>query len=103
MDDKRPDIRLQSIRTDKNHVLTLENREKMTITGVLNVESFNETEIILETVQGILDIKGASMHMSRLNLETGDLRIDGRIDSFVYSEKQDLKTKGAGFLSKLFK
>ncbi len=103
LDDRKNDTKYQGLKTEKNHVLRLENRERMDLTGVLNVESFNEAEIVLETVQGVIDIKGKSMHISRLNLETGDLIIDGQFESFVYTEKQDVKAKGAGFLGKLFK
>jgi sporulation protein YabP len=91
------------VRTDKNHNLVIEDRQKMTLTGVINVENFNELEIVLETELGILTIKGTSLHMSRLNLESGELMIDGSIDSCIYSEKHDMKTKGASFFSKLFK
>jgi sporulation protein YabP len=91
------------LRDERGQNLYIENRRKLTLSGVSNVESFNELEIVVETELGVLTVKGSSMHMSRLNLETGDLIIDGSIDSCAYSEKRDLKTKGAGFLSKLFK
>lgn len=106
MDDRKPDMKpagIKGIRTEKNHLMSIDNRQKVILTGINNVQNFNETEIALETVMGLLTIKGSSLHMSRLNLETGDLVIDGQVDSFVYSEKQDIKTKGAGFLSKLFR
>lgn len=109
LDDKKEnksDIKSQNtriVKPERSHVFSMENRQKMTLTGVLNVESFNEQEILLETVLGMLTVKGTSLHMSRLNLETGDLIIDGEVDSCVYSEKQDFKTKGKGFLSKMFK
>lgn len=109
MDDRKnvkPEAKSQlvkNVRTDKDHSLSLDSRQKITLTGILDVESFNEFEIMLETVLGMLTVKGTAMHMSKLNLETGDLVIDGSINSCVYSEKQDLKTKGAGFLGKFFK
>jgi sporulation protein YabP len=93
----------RKMRGDKTHCITIDNRNKMSISGVIYVDSFNELEIVLETELGMLTIKGASMHMNKLNLESGDLLIDGNIDSCIYSEKQDIKTKGAGILSKLFK
>lgn len=108
MDDKRgirPETKPQMHRTaeDRNQNLYIENRQKATISGVLNVQSFNEAEIIIETVLGILTIKGTGMHINKLNLEAGDLMIDGNIDSCAYSEKRDLKTKSAGFFSKVFR
>lgn len=105
MDDKN-NIKSQvqrRMREDKKHSFSMDNRNKMALSGILNVESFNEQEIVLETELGILAIKGSDLHMSKLNLETGDLMIDGSIDSCIYSEKQDLKAKGAGILSKLFR
>lgn len=93
----------KNLRAERSHNLIIENRQKMTLTGILNVESFNEQEIILETSLGMLTVKGTSLHMNKLNLESGDLCIDGDVNSCIYSDKQDLKTKGAGFFSKLFK
>jgi sporulation protein YabP len=109
MDDRKsikPDAKLQapkSQRSERSHNLSMENRQRIILTGVVNVGSFNDQEIILETVLGMLVVKGMSLHMNRLNLETGDLMIDGNVNSCIYSEKQDFKTKGAGFFSKLFK
>jgi sporulation protein YabP len=109
MDDRKnpkPDIKSQTSkneRAERSHNFIMENRQKMTLTGILNVENFNEQEIILETELGMLSVKGTSLHMNKLNLESGDLCIDGDVNSCIYSEKQDLKTKGAGFFSKLFK
>lgn len=109
MDNKknmRQEVRIQpsaAVKAERNHSLSIDNRKKMILTGVLDVESFNDQEIVLETVLGMLTVKGVSMHMNRLNLETGDLVIDGELNSCAYSVKQDFKTKGAGFLSKMFK
>lgn len=109
MDDRKnvkADIKSQIHRStgeDRNQNLSIENRQKVTASGVLNVESFNETEIVVETIIGILTVKGSMMHMSKLNLETGDLIIEGNFDACSYSEKQGMKTKGSGFLSKMFR
>lgn len=105
MDDRKPEIKtqVQKAAKDRPHIVSIDSRQKTVLTGINNVDSFNDVEIILDTVMGLLTIKGSSLHMSKLNLDTGDLIIDGQVDSFVYSEKQDMKTKGAGFLNKLFK
>jgi sporulation protein YabP len=102
MDDRRPVKQIQP-KANKGHNIVLEDRHKMGLSGVLNVESFNDTEIALETELGMLEVKGSSLHMNKLSLDTGDLLIEGTIDSCTYSQKQDLKTKGAGFFGKLFK
>lgn len=83
--------------------LYIENRQKVVLTGVINVDSFNEEEMIIETDLGMLTIKGANMHINKLSLETGDLVIDGDINVCEYSEKKDIKAKGKGILSNLFK
>lgn len=109
MDDRKnikADIKSQIYRTqgeNREQNLNIENRQKVTVSGVLNVYSFNEAEIVVETTIGVLNIKGSMMHMSKLNLEAGDLIIEGNFDSCSYSEKQNLKTKGSGFLSKMFR
>lgn len=103
--DDRNNIRsdARKMRSDKCHSISIDDRKKMAVSAVVNVESFNELEIVLETEMGMLTVKGSALHVNKLNIDTGDLQIDGNIDSCVYSEKQDLKAKGAGFLSKIFK
>jgi sporulation protein YabP len=82
------------------HKLTMENREKLFICGVEDVESFDENEIIVYTSEGTLGIKGSSLHINKLNTDNGELMIDGNIDSLVYSNTQ---SNQGGFLSKLFR
>lgn len=93
---------IQKTPRDKQN-LYIENRQKVILTGVVNVDSFNEEEMVIETDLGMLTIKGANMHISKLSLETGDLVIDGDINVCEYSQKKDIKTKGKGILSNLFK
>ena len=54
---------------DMNHLLTLENREHLTLTGISDVDSFNEEEIIAISPCGELTIKGELLHIEELNLE----------------------------------
>lgn len=100
--DIKPEV-YKSPKEGRNQNLYIDNRHKMTLSGILNVDSFNEEQIVVETDLGLLEIKGSSMHMSRLNLETGDLIIEGSIDSCAYSDRTGTKAKGAGFFSSLFK
>ena len=82
------------------HTLILENRQAVTATGVSNVDSFDEDTIIAYTDLGEIVIKGKGLHISKLNLETGEMNLDGEINSVSYSENQSAST---GFFSKLFK
>lgn len=64
--------------------LTLEKREKAVLTGVTDVERFDETEVVLHTHGGRLTLTGTGLHVSSLQLEEGRLLVDGTIDSASY-------------------
>ena len=87
----------------KAHKLLLSNRRTGTISGVTDVISFDIAEILLETEQGMLTIKGADLHVNRLTLEKGEVDIEGRIDSIAYSEGTDVQKAGASVLSRLLR
>lgn len=87
----------------KSHKLMLTNRRTCTISGVNDVLSFDVNEILLETEQGMLMIKGNELHVSRLSLDKGEVDIDGRIDSLTYSETAGYSAKGESLLARLFK
>ena len=89
--------------TKRAHKLILNNRRTCNLTGVNDVLSFDEKEIILETEQGMLMIKGNDLHVNMLTLDKGEVAVDVRIDSFTYSEQSGMAGKGESFLSRLFK
>ncbi|MFZ5966665.1 MAG: sporulation protein YabP [Bacillota bacterium] len=93
----------RKVSKSKNQNIILENREKLSISGVEHVTSFNENMIILETVQGVLTIKGNELDINRLNLDDGNVVVEGYVYSMIYSDKESIGTKGAGFLGKMFK
>ncbi len=72
-------------RNDAQNII-LENRRKLSVSGVMEVESFDEKQIVLKTTLGNLTIKGDGLHINRLSVETGDAVIDGTADSLVYSK-----------------
>ena len=86
----------------RQHKLMLTNRRTCTISGVNDVLSFDVNEILLETEQGMLMIKGNELHVSRLSLDKGEVDIDGRIDSLTYSEVSDYSKKGESLIKRLF-
>ena len=65
----------------------MENREKIAVTGVIDVISFDEDVIVSETEMGVLIIKGENLHVNSLNLEKGEMDIDGSVFSLNYEEK----------------
>ena len=86
----------------KVHKVMLSNRRSGVLNGVIDVLSFDVGEILLETEQGMLMIKGSDLHVNRLNLEKGEIDLEGRIDSIAYSDVNPAKTT-ATFLGRLFR
>ena len=82
--------------------LNLTDREKLTLTGINDVLSFDANEVLLDTCQGILMIRGEELHVSRLTLEKGEADIDGRVDSLTYSN-QGAGKNGESIFGRLFK
>ena len=89
----------QAVKTQHNFLL--ENREKMSLSGVLDVDIFNPDMVVVQTEMGMLTIKGIDLHISKLNLESSELSLEGEINSCTYSEKTG--TSSGSLLSKIFK
>ena len=87
----------------RQHKVTMVNRKGCTLTGVADVIAFDENEVILETDMGMLMMKGQGLHIKHLTLEQGEVEVEGRLDSFLYSETKGLSAKGETFLGRLFK
>lgn len=85
--------------TAAEHRLELIGREHLTVTGVEDVERFDEAGIVMSTSAGILVVSGEELHIGKLALDGGELHVDGRIDSVTYEE--DVGTQG-GFFKRLF-
>ncbi len=96
--DERKSVR--AMRPDVMHNIIMENRKKLSVSGVNDVESFNEEEIILHTQMGMLVIKGTSLHIGKLNMDNGEVTIDGMVEACEYVEETG---KGGGILSRIFK
>lgn len=82
--------------------IVLENRNKLTISGVLDVLSFDDQIVILETDLGLLNIKGEDIRINKLSIDTSDVILEGEIDSLSYSQKDENK-KASSILGKIFK
>ena len=96
-------IFLEEKQVVKAHKLVLNNRKTSVMTGILDVLAFDLNEILLETEQGMLVIKGKDLHVNRLSLEKGEVDVTGHIDSCTYSDIQAAKKKDENFFVKLFK
>lgn len=82
------------------HGITLLNRNKMSVTGVTDVISFNDDRVDLKTGMGKLVIKGRELNINRLNTDSGNLDVTGEVRSMEYVSSKD---NGAGLLGGLFK
>ena len=82
------------------HNIIIEDRKNVTISGVTDVESFDEETVILMTDLGELVIKGFGLHISKIDVVSGDLALEGEIYNIGYSDTQ---AAGGGFLSRLFR
>ena len=85
------------------HKLTIEQRESTQITGVLDVMSFDDGQVVAETEMGVLVLTGSGLHVAALNLDAGLLEIFGKIDSINYEEHGGQKGKKPSALGRLFK
>ena len=85
------------------HKVTMVNRKNCTLNGVNDVLSFDIHEVLLETEQGMLIIKGDDLHVSRLTLDKGEVDVEGKIDSFTYSDVAGIGNKGDSLFAKLFR
>ncbi|MBE5040252.1 sporulation protein YabP [Ructibacterium gallinarum] len=86
---------------EKRHFITMENREKLTITEVEDVESFDEEKVVVYTSMGTMTVIGSEFRIHKLNVEDGQLVIEGEIDEIKYSQTRETSNQG-GFFSRLF-
>lgn len=80
------------------HHVIMEDRSKLSVTGVEDVVSFDETEIITRTAQGNLIIRGTGLHIGKLTLDSGEVSVDGLVRELCYEETAPV----GGFWSRLF-
>ena len=90
---------MQELAKQHPHILTLENRRLLSLSGVTDVQGFDEETVNVVTSLGILIIKGTSLHISKLSLDTSEVVIDGEISSMHYLAGSEKK----GMLARLFK
>ena len=79
--------------------IELNGRESLLVSGVEDVDRFDETEIVMNTAEGVLVVSGERLHIGRLSLDGGELHVDGRVDALVFEETD--RARG-GLLARLF-
>ena len=79
--------------------IELSGREHLSVSGVEDVDRFDENEIVMNTSEGVLVVTGENLHIGKLSLDGGELHVDGHIDSLSY---EDADRPSGGLLSRLF-
>ena len=82
--------------------LVLENRSKLNISGVLDVLSFDDQVVVVETELGLLNVKGEDLRINKLSIDTSEVIVEGDIYNLAYSDKSSEK-KGGSLIGKIFK
>lgn len=85
------------------HRLVIENREHTVVTGVVHVDSFDDEEVVMETELGLLALRGENMHIKHLNLEQGEVTVEGYILELAYADEKRSRGRGKNILERLFK
>ena len=86
---------------NERHNAILEDRQRLMLTGVTDVDSFDEKLVELFTQLGELTIRGKNLHVNEMSLESGELTVEGDIQALIYGEKD--RSKKLGFIGKLFR
>lgn len=94
MEERRNDIK-------STHNISITEREKILVSGVLDVESFDENEIILYTSEGGIVLNGEEFKINKLNVDNGEVEINGYLNELKYVNTSSGST--TGFWSKIFK
>ena len=88
----------QQVALETPHQLQLDSRSRLHMTGVIEVESFDETAIVLTTTRGTLIVRGEGLHLQLLRLDGGEVLVDGTVDSLSYEDA----APAGGFFGRLF-
>ena len=83
------------------HHVVIEERKSLTVSGVEDVERFDENTIVLSTSKGVMVVTGENLHIEKLSLDGGDLKVEGDVDAVTYED--DAGGGRGGFLSRLLR
>ncbi len=83
------------------HRVVMEGRQSLRVSGVEDIESFDDDTVVIYTVDGTMTVKGMDFRINKLNVEDGELEIDGDVDSILYSDSR--KEEHGGFFGRIFR
>lgn len=87
----------------KSHKITVDNRKRTCLTGIKDVVAFDMNQVFLESVMGMIHIKGTDLKVTGLSLEKGEVDVEGHVDSITYSEVKAYGEKGKSLVKRMFK
>ncbi len=90
-------------RITSRHTVFFDGREKITVTGVVDVISFDEEAVYAETEKGVMILKGINFHVTKLNLDNGELDIEGEVYNMTYEDPGVFPKGKSSFLGKIFR
>ena len=90
---------MNDLKKEMNHALSLDDRERLCVSGVSEVDSFDEETVVMLTSKGRLIVRGHGLHIEKLSVDIGELTVEGTVNSLEYSD--DFRT-GGGFFARLF-
>ena len=93
--------KMMKMQPKRSHSVVVEERSRLTVSGVTDIERFDEEEVVVATELGLLSIKGQGLHLNKIDVEDGELSVEGELDSLSY-EEQSFSDKGS-FFAKLFR
>lgn len=93
--------KLTKMQAKTTHSIIIEERKSLIVTGVTDIERFDEEEVVVSTPLGQLSIKGQGLHLNKIDVEDGELSVEGELDSVTYADVQD-SGKGS-FWARLFR
>ena len=76
----------------RSHTLSMENRDKLSLTGVEDVSGFDESLVVLTTSMGELTVRGEGLHIERIDLDSGQLEVRGKVQELIYDERAPKST-----------
>ena len=93
----------KTINTGVIQNLILENRQKLSISGVIDVLSFDDQVVIVETELGLLTVKGDNLRINKLSIDTSEVIVEGDISALTYSDNKTSENNKGSFLGKIFR
>ena len=94
---------MEEVQSLRGHKINVTGRKSLQVTGVRDVKAFDEKQVELETIAGMLNIKGENLHIKNINLERGEVDVEGTMNIFQYTEITSFKKKSESIISRMFK